>query len=164
MSVNKYKQHVFVLPEDDANRQLANGFDLNLSSRQFRVLEVAGGWARVRDIFVSDHVIPMRNNPSRFMVLLIDFDDDLDRLETIKSDIPADLTDRVFVVGTRSNPEALRKAGLGPYEAIGSSLANDCRDGTQTIWAHELLRHNEDELARLREAVCGFLFHHQAVA
>jgi hypothetical protein len=26
MSANKYKPHVVVLPEDDANRQLANGF------------------------------------------------------------------------------------------------------------------------------------------
>lgn len=30
MSVNKYKPHVLVLPEDDANRQLANGFLLGL--------------------------------------------------------------------------------------------------------------------------------------
>ena len=26
MSVNKYKPHVLLIPEDDANRQLANGF------------------------------------------------------------------------------------------------------------------------------------------
>jgi hypothetical protein len=29
MSVNKYHPHVLVLPEDDANRQLANGFLLD---------------------------------------------------------------------------------------------------------------------------------------
>ena len=32
MSVNKYQPHVLVLPEDDANRQLANGFLLDQTS------------------------------------------------------------------------------------------------------------------------------------
>ena len=43
MSVNKFRQHVFVLPEDDANRQLANGFLLDLSVRQVQILPEAGG-------------------------------------------------------------------------------------------------------------------------
>jgi hypothetical protein len=159
MSVNKYKSHLLVLPEDDANRQLANGFDLNLSSRQYHVEEVAGGWHRVCERFVSDHITPMQNNPDRFVVLLIDFDNDLSRRETVKSHIPADLRDRVFVIGTRSNPEALKKAGLGTYETIGSLLADDCRDDSQLTWGHELLRHNEDELTRLRDTVRDFLFH-----
>lgn len=29
MSVNKYKPHVFVIPEDDADRQIADGFVLH---------------------------------------------------------------------------------------------------------------------------------------
>jgi hypothetical protein len=29
--MNRYQPHVFVLPEDDANRQLANGFLLDES-------------------------------------------------------------------------------------------------------------------------------------
>jgi hypothetical protein len=158
VSVNKYKPHLLVLPDDDANRQLANGFDLHLSSRQYRVEQEVGGWHRVCEQFVSDHVTPMRKYPDRYMVLLIDFDRDAGRLETVKSNIPPDLTDRVFVVGAWSNPEALRQAGLGSYEAIGSSLANDCRDGTQVIWSHDLLQHNAAELERLRDTACGFLF------
>jgi len=45
MSVNKYQQHVLVLPEDDANRQLEIGFLLDplLIDRRIDVLEVAGG-------------------------------------------------------------------------------------------------------------------------
>ena len=40
MSVNKYLPHVLVLPEDDANRQLANGFllDPNLLDRRIQLL------------------------------------------------------------------------------------------------------------------------------
>ena len=44
MSVNRHKPHLLVLPEDDANRQLARGFELELSTRQFQVLQPAGGW------------------------------------------------------------------------------------------------------------------------
>ncbi len=29
MSANKYQPHLLILPEDDANRELANGFILN---------------------------------------------------------------------------------------------------------------------------------------
>ena len=158
MSVNKYLLHVFVLPEDDANRQLANGFLLDLSARQVQVLPEAGGWTQVRDRFALDHVEGVRKFGDRFIVLLIDFDDHINRLKTMKTVIPGDLTDRVFVLGTLSKPEALRQAGLGSYETIGKAMADDCRSGTKVIWAHDLLRHNEGELARLRTAICGTLF------
>jgi hypothetical protein len=46
MSVNKYEDHVLVLPEDDANRQIANGFILNsnVKERAIQVLPIADGW------------------------------------------------------------------------------------------------------------------------
>ena len=55
MSVNKYQPHVLVLPEDDANRQLANGFllDQYLSTRKIQVLEEVGGWIQVLERFLS---------------------------------------------------------------------------------------------------------------
>ncbi len=42
MSVNRHLPHVFVLPEDGANRQLAKGFHLEVDwtrQRQMQVLE-----------------------------------------------------------------------------------------------------------------------------
>ena len=54
MGVNKALPHVHVLPEDDANRQLALGFFLEISpqrSSQIKILPVAGGWTKVRDSF-----------------------------------------------------------------------------------------------------------------
>ena len=53
MSVNKYMPHVLVLPEDDANRQLANGFQLDesLATRKMQILEEAGGWQEVLHCF-----------------------------------------------------------------------------------------------------------------
>ena len=158
--VNSYKPHVLVLPEDDANRELADGFHLEVDwfrQRQMQVLRVAHGWRRVLDLFKSVHVIEMDRNPKRFMVLLIDFDDQPERLDLVKADIPPALADRVFVLGAKSAPEDL-KATLGSYETIGKALADDCRNDTYTTWADNLLQHNASELARLREHVRPILF------
>jgi hypothetical protein len=160
VSPNSYRPHILVLPEDDANRQMANGFHLQVGAsrqRQMQVLPVAGGWNEVLKRFKSEHVMDMDRYPNRFMVLLIDFDGRDDRLEIANAAIPEHLADRVFVLGAWSNPEALN-AALGTYEKIGSLMANDCREQTDTTWAHDLLRHNASELERLRQHVCTILF------
>ena len=161
MSVNAYEPHVFVLPEDDANRQLADGFHLEVDwfrQKQMQVLRVARGWRRVLELFKSEHAAEMDRNPNRFMVLLIDLDRKHDRLDVVKAEIPTGLADRVFVLGAWHEPEDLRKAKLGSYEAIGSALAKDCREETDSTWGHPLLQHNASELDRLREHVRPILF------
>lgn len=158
MGVNKHRPHVLVLPEDDANRQLALGFALSISmrfSRQIFVLPVAGGWTQVLERFLSDEAVDMERCPDRYMVLLIDFDGDEQRLADAKSRIPAHLMDRVFIVGVWSEPEDLK---IGSYEAVGSALARDCRDETDTTWSHPLLQNNATELSRLRRVVRPILF------
>ena len=160
MSPNKHRPHVLVLPEDDANRQLANGFLMEVpstSSRQIQVLPEVGGWNEVLHHFASDHVAKMDANPNRFMVLLIDFDLDEERLSRAKERIPTHLIDRVFILGAWSEPEALR-GDLGSYETIGRKLATECREDTDATWAHDLLSHNVSELHRLREHVRPILF------
>jgi hypothetical protein len=159
MSVNKYLPHVLVLPEDDANRQLANGFslDLSLATRRMQILEEAGGWQEVLNRFKTDHLSEMDRYAGRFMVLLIDFDGREDRLHTVRAAIPDRLQDRVFVLGAWSQPEDLRPI-LGSYESIGLALARDCRDNTEVTWAHGLLSHNAGELERLRKQVRPILF------
>jgi hypothetical protein len=160
MSVNRYQPHVLVLPEDDANRQLANGFiqDQDVSTRRIQVLEPAGGWMRVLECFKSDHVRAMETCPLRSMVLLIDFDGKKDRMNLAKEVIPSHLTERVFVLGVLTEPEDLRKASLGSYETIGRAMAKDCREETDTTWGHDLLQHSAGEIGRLRDSVRPFLF------
>jgi hypothetical protein len=63
----------------------------------------------------------------------------------------------VFILGVLTEPEGL-KPDLGAYETIGLAMAKDCREETETVWGHSLLRHNEKELHRLREDVHQFLF------
>src|SRR5579863_3684501 len=108
MSVNPYWPHLLVLPEDRANSELTNGFQLKIEStrlRQMQVLEEAGGWRRVLEQFESDHVAFMDRYPNRFMVLLIDFDSDDRRMEKAMNIVPERLRDRVFILGTWSEPE-----------------------------------------------------------
>lgn len=160
MSLNKYQPHLFVLPEDDANRQLANGFLLDpaLSIRKIQVLPEAGGWTKVLEQFKSGHIIGMDRYPNRFVVLVLDLDGFVERLESFKAAIPSRLGERVFILGSLSTPEGLKQAGLGSYESIGMGLAKDCREGTNTTWGHKLLQHNANEVARLGKSVRPFLF------
>ncbi len=160
MSCNKYLPHVLVLPEDRANSQLANGFllDQNLSARSIQVLEEVGGWHEVINRFLSDHVASMQHYPERLMVLLIDFDGDIDRLRGVRASIPEHLSERVYVLGALNEPEDLKNAGLGDYETIGLAIAQDCREETDGTWGHPQLRHNSDELDRLRVRARPILF------
>ncbi len=157
MSVNKYLPRVLVLPEDDANRQLANGFllDQALSTRSIQILEEVGGWHEVVDHFLSDHVADMERYPGRSIVLLIDFDGEGDRLNWVKGKIPAHLVERVYILGALNEPEDL---DIGSLETIGLALAKDCREETDRTWGHDQLKHNAGELVRLRARVRPFLF------
>lgn len=139
MGVNKEQPHVLVLPEDDANRQLANGFHLQVRwarQRRMQVLRAAGGWNEVLNLFESKYAAEMDRCPHRFMVLLIDFDRNEDRLAKAKASIPAHLVARVFILGAWTEPEDLKSADLGSYELIGSNMARDCREETNTTWGH----------------------------
>jgi hypothetical protein len=74
MSVNKSQPHVFVLPEDKANREMANGFHRELAcyrQRQMQVIRPAGGWNKVLELFTSVHATEMYRNRYRFMGSLI---------------------------------------------------------------------------------------------
>ncbi len=159
MSVNRHQPHVYVLPEDDANRQLANGFLLHpdLLARNIQVLPEVGGWHEVLRHFKSDYAHGMERYEEGFMVLLIDFDGDETRLADAQACIPPSLKNRVFVIGALTQPEGLR-AQLGSYETIGLALAKDCRENTNAAWGSDLLRHNATELKRLRQHVFPILF------
>lgn len=161
MSLNRFQPHVLVLPEDDANRQIANGFllDHGIALKKIQVLNPSGGWLKVLAEFKSKHVTAMREYSQRLMVLLIDFDDDAEnRLPEIQDSVPPDLRGRVFAVGVRSEPEALRNSLSQSFETIGRALGQDCREETSVTWGHPLLAHNDNELSRLRAVVRPILF------
>jgi hypothetical protein len=149
--INRYRPHILVLPEDDANSQIINGFLLEADESRIQVLPEAGGWAAVIDRFCHNEVPAMGRYPDRYMILVLDFDNDADRLTKVRSKIPADLADRVFVLGVFSELEDLKRKRGQAFESIGSDLARDCRGGNG-IWLDELLAHNSAELERIDRA------------
>lgn len=161
MSVNVYKPHVIVLPEDDANRQIANGFLLSpsIKLRNIQVLPPAGGWRKVLDSFVEDHVANLQKFTCRHLVLLVDFDRRVEeRQMQFHERFPADVQDRVFLLGTQSEPEPLRKQCGDSLENIGRALAAECFQDETNLWAHSLLAHNAAERGRLNTKVKSILF------
>jgi len=162
VAVNKYLPHIIVLPEDDANRQLANGFVLQAGVRHvcIDIRRPAGGWVKVLEDFSLNRVDDLRKFSGRHVVLLIDFDGDFEnRMRAVRAKIPEDFAARVFVLGTSSEPERL-KAELGSsLEKVGTSLARACVDNVDDLWRHPLLAHNATELQRLTESVRPFLVH-----
>ncbi len=161
MSVNKFLPYVYILPEDDADRQIANGFVLDslVNLRAVQVLPPPGGWRKVRDEFEQIHCGLMSGNPNQHIVLLVDFDDQtVDRMKQMRAFIPKSLADRVFVIGVESEPERLKVAIGTSYEQIGQDLARECRGTTRDKWSHFLLKHNSAELDRMTPILKPILF------
>jgi beta-lactamase class D len=100
----------------------------------------------------------MQRYSERLVLLLLDFDEQIDRLEVAREEIPEPLRDRVFILGVWSEPETLKAAMRKSCEAIGQELARDCREDQETTWMHDLLKHNAEELVRLRARVRPILF------
>ncbi len=160
MSRNKSKSHLFILPEDDANRQIINGFinNLNVNENAIQVLRTDGGWTKVVDKFINDHVKEMTKYPKRNILLIVDFDGREDRFSDVEQHIPDSLRNRVFILGVKSNPESLRRDIQMSFEDIGEALATDCSENTNELWGHHLLIHNQPELERMISSVKPFLF------
>ena len=164
---NKYVEHLQVLVEDDANRQLINGLALNPSvrARQLQVLPVAGGWTAVLDR-LADPVELQRlaSYPKRHLLLLIDFDNQLQaRLATYqarKGAMPEGVADRIYLLGCLHEPEKLKAACsyAKSIEKLGQELSEDCTPApAQTLWQHPHMQHNASELNRLVAQVKPFL-------
>lgn len=161
--MNRYQDHIYVIPEDDANRQIALGFVQHsaVNDRSIQIMPVAGGWTHTLKTFEDEYVPKLFMFERAHVVLLIDFDHMFaERLNRVRSAIPPELTSRVFVLGSRDNPEALKRATVAPssFERIGRGLADDCEKSGTRHWDHDHLRHNEEERLRLSQAVRRFLF------
>lgn len=168
MSINLYKPHLLILPEDDADEDIALGIigPSNINERVVSIDKPLGGWTDVVKKYLKYEVPKMRKYDKRIIVLLIDFDCDTKdkspekRFFQVSKEIPDDLKSRTFVLGTLDEPEELRKKlkfSLS-LEKIGETLVEDCPDKRNPLWNDEMLRHNAQELDRLLEAVRPFLF------
>jgi hypothetical protein len=161
VSGNKYKRYVAVIPEDEADRQLANGFSAHTAvfPPALDIRPVAGGWLHVLDVFEKEYVPYMRRFPAVHVVLLLDFDERGEsRRTTCEDRIPSDLKPRTFLVGTSDAPEDLKRELNMSLEQIGKALADDCGRADLGRWTHPHLVHNLAELQRMLPIVHPILF------
>ena len=158
--MNKYRDHVWLIPEDDANSQLAVGFldHHAVASAKVGLREPAGGWGKVLEVFESEYLPLLHKYQYSHVVMLIDFDEHEDRKVQCEQRIPADVKPRVFVIGARKDPETLRRElGMG-WESIGRELAQECQKDDFKLWRHPHLSHNSNELERMVPVLKPFLF------
>lgn len=163
---NRYQPHLLVLPEDEADQELANGvmLSLNINDRAIIIDKPAKGWKKVVNKLTGLVADEMRKYQSCHVVLLIDFDCKASgampekRFNQIVDAIPEDLRHRVYVLGALSEPEGLKRSLKLSLEKIGEALVEDCPEQRNQLWSHELLRHNLKEVERLLASVKGFLF------
>jgi hypothetical protein len=142
-----------VIPEDDANRQIAVEFAAACETNRLRIDTVGGGWKSTVDLFLRDYAEDMRRYTLRSIVLIIDSDSKPDRISKIKEAIPKDIASRVFIVGCFDEPEKMR-ADLGSFETIGRTMAKECIEGIDSIWQGDHLKHNSGEMNRLKIQMC----------
>lgn len=155
---------VIILLEDDANRQIVNGFlnHLNINSRAITILPLAGGWKKVGDNFEKNIIPEMLKNSGIIAILVFDFDKhkkkgNIDNFSYVQGKIPKNLKHRVLSLGALHEPEKLKKE-LGKYEKIGEKLAEDCYDNTYSLWQHSQFKHNLKELNRMIHVVKPVIF------
>jgi hypothetical protein len=156
--VNKYKPHLLVLAEDLATHDIAVGFN-DYASGAMEVLKYLRGWPDVLAVFEDTYIGYLREHPDAHIVLLIDFDNVFPaRLQRFQNAIPADISERVFVLGALDEAETVKsEVGLS-LSQIGIRLAQECDEGVTNLWGHAQVQHNHNERLRLHAKCCHFLF------
>ncbi len=165
---NRYDDHLQVLVEDDANRQLINGLSQHhsLQLRRLQVLPPAGGWKFVLDTLTDRATIQeIAAFGRRHLLLIIDFDDQFDDrwelYEERKALMDPDVSNRIYMLGCLHEPEKLKAEfkHSKSFERLGRDLSDDCAPPpANNLWQHSHLRHNATELNRLVAQVKPFLF------
>ncbi len=93
--MNRYAPHIYVIPEDDRDRQIADGFVLHHQVKHARIQVVppAGGSPKVLDTFRDEYISKLRRDcPYAHVVMLIDFDDQVEnRKAMFEQEIPEEL-------------------------------------------------------------------------
>jgi hypothetical protein len=156
MGINKNKNHLVVSFEDRANLQLWNGFISSIKGNQIKSLGISGGRDKALKNIKNAEILKYS---MRYFLLIWDYDNNYgERYQDFQKTIEAlNLTNRCFVLGSKKDPEELRrKLGL-TLEEIGEKLAKECLTKNYDLWNHELLKHNKLELDRLNQCVCKFL-------
>ena len=160
MSPNEYRPQLIVLVEDDAHRQIVNGFclDINVAFDKINLLQNAHGWVNVKDKFKENYIQKLRQNTQKYILLIIDRDVYQNRESHVRDIIREDIKNRVFILVFNPNPEKLKKDIQKSFKNIGEALAKSCSEDENGLWEHPVIIENKPELERMILCVKPFLF------
>ena len=163
MSPNRYQEHIIILPEDDAIRQIVNGFCsshcLGNTNRILQIADEARGWSHAKTILEDTYVKYLKKFPKSRVIVVIDFDSQTARRDHMLQNVPEEIKERVFIIGSFSNPESLRNDLNKSFETIGKDVAEQCAaESADNLWDATLLRHNQAEIVRLSREIRDLLF------
>lgn len=161
MSINRQRKHVIFFGEDEATRNLAQGFceSEKINDLKCEVWSTYGtGWQSTIDAIET---VRMSRYPQTHLVLVIDLDRrGEDRIAALKREIAnCPCKDRVYIIGCTKDVQALQRS-FTPVNSIGKLSAQEtgrtiadrsskdvsCMEG---VWGDSSLVHNKDELERL---------------
>jgi hypothetical protein len=159
--MNRSKPHVYIVPEDRRDEQIAIGFVSHhlVQPGRMRVMRRRRGWRDVLESLKEEYIPTLHDWSLAYVVLIVDFDGQGEsRRKEFENVIPDDLKPRVFVLGASDEPEVLKRTLNLSYEEIGRTLAAECESESSNLWSHPELANNATERKRLFEAVKSFVF------
>ncbi len=154
MGVNYYKEHLYIILEDEKYQRIMNGVNLSLhvNASVIKISNFSGGWGKVFKDFQSSISI-LEKFQKRHTLLLMDFDDDFEsRLEEFHNLVPDELKNRVFILGIdNKESEDLARFFKCNIEEVGKKLVEDCPNGNLSNWRNIHLECNLLEIERMRQ-------------
>lgn len=159
--MNKYKDTLIILAEDEALHAVVNGYLIHASvnQRACHLEKYERGWVHVKER-IPDYKKELKRYTSLRVLFVIDFDDNESRLQEFRDEFGDELQDRMFVLGPKSNVEKLKKClEASSFEDVGKQLAEGCPivKTEENPWYCEQLGHIFSEITSLQQKVYPFL-------
>lgn len=157
--MNKFKPHLFIVPEDDADRQIAVGFQMHLEAKgEMQIVDVARGWLKVVGVIKDEYVPLLKNNLNSHVLGIIDCDKDADRIAGQLENFPEDIRNRIFLLGVNENPQEFKRSAKMHFAEIGEKLADECYKDELDLWNHEMLSYSSSEALRAKDVLRELVF------
>jgi hypothetical protein len=161
MGVNRYKEHMVVLLEDEPYRDIMNGVQMleNVNHKVWDIKNPCGGSSKVFKQF-EENIKLLDKYHKCHILLIIDFDDKTTdgvdffkiKIEKFKEIVPYKYTNRVFLLGVnhKESEDLKRFFRKSNFEAIGKLLVENC-PSVNSNWNNIHLECNMPEINRMKE-------------
>lgn len=158
MSVNRERPYLIVLFEDNAYKDLFLGFEFSFH-KQIQQKPVLQGFDDVLFQLTNSNSTTLKElnkYPNAYILAITDADMDSHQesnIDTLKKSIKGIYRNRIFVLGSKYEAENIKKEiiGQGKWRRLAKELESSCQNDSCELWHNDMLKHNLDEIVRLRQ-------------